>query len=255
MHEPPSSKVQRLLDILERTDDTADNLQALQRHHERRGAGDDGGVLGQADGDEGAAWPQERGRRLIALPRRRGDDDAVRAVLGQGHDLGRNVLAGGEVNVRLGASAPAQVALLVATVDSDDAHPHRLGVLHGKVAEAATGPGQHDPLARSDGAALARRVRGDAAAHDGPGFFVRHAVGDARRVLPVCNAVFLDHPQRRKHEISSPSPSTTDSRHREEKGSETEKAWRSQQGTPARLPRQSKLTWKVPAAENPLFVW
>lgn len=134
MNKASRSKVQRLLDILQCAHDRANNLQPLQCEHQRWRARYDSRVLRQADRDERAARPQETRRTLVPLPRGRRDNDAVRTVRRQRHHLRRNVLARGKVDIGLGAESLAQVSLLVATVDGNHTHAHRLGILDREVA-------------------------------------------------------------------------------------------------------------------------
>ena len=191
MNEAPRRKVQRLLDVLERPHHAAHNLQPLQRQHQRRRPGHHRRVLRQPDRDHRAPGPQEPRRALVPLPRRRRHQNTVRPVCRQRHDLRCDVLARRVVDVRFRAQPLAEVLLLVAAVDRDDAHAHRFGVLHGEVAETAACAREDYPLTGLNGASLACRVGCDAAAHDGARLFVRDALGDPGRVFAVCNAVFL----------------------------------------------------------------
>ena len=56
-------------------------------------------------------------------------------------------LVAGKIDKDLCAKSLAETSLLVTAVDSDYPHAHCFGVLYGKVAEAAAGAGQRDPLA------------------------------------------------------------------------------------------------------------
>ena len=191
MDQSPCRKVERLLDILESPHHTAYNLQALQRQHQRRRARHHRRILRQPHRDHRPAGPQEAWRTLVPLPRRRRHNNPVRTVFRQRHDLRREIFARRIVNVRFCSEPLAEVSLLVATVDGDDAHAHGFGILHGEMAKTPSGAGEDDPLAGLDGASLARGVGSDSAAHDWTRLFVGDALGDSRGVFAVCNAVFL----------------------------------------------------------------
>jgi LSD1 subclass zinc finger protein len=67
------------------------------------------------------------------------------------------------------------------------------------VAEPTSGAREGNPLARPDGASLARCVCCDSTAHYAARLFIGDALGDPRCVLAVCNAVLLD-PMRQRHD-------------------------------------------------------
>lgn len=143
-------KVKSLFDLLQVTNNTSDDLESPQRNHQRGRTSNDGAVLGQTNNDDGAVGAEESGRGLVGGSGRGSDDDAVGAVAGDLHDLGGNVLGLLEVDEDLGAELLAEVTLVVAAVDGDDAHAHGAGVLDGHVAEAASCAGEDDPLTGLD---------------------------------------------------------------------------------------------------------
>ena len=113
-------------------------------------------------------------------------------ILRNPHHLGRHILARLEINKLLRPKLQAQIPLLIAPIDRNDPHPHRLRILHREMAQPSTRPRNNEPLSRLHTAPLAPRVRGDAAAEERPGFFVGYPVGKARCVVCVGEAVFLE---------------------------------------------------------------
>jgi hypothetical protein len=193
MNKASRSKVQCLFDILQHAHYRADNLKPLQCEHQRRRACYDSRVLRQAHHGQRASRPQEARRTLVppaAWPswQSRRAHRTLSAPLPPPH----NVLARSKVDTCLGAESLAQVSLLVAAVDGNHTHAHRLGILHREVAEPTSGAGEDNPFARLDGASLARSVYCDSTAHYGARLFISDALRDPRRVLAVCNAVLLD---------------------------------------------------------------
>lgn len=122
MDQSTGGEVEGLLDVFEGAHDAAYDVQSLQGHHERRGAGDDAGVLGEADGDHAATGPEHHGRGGVAFLGGGGDDDAVGPVGGDLGHLGRDVLAGLEVDVGFGPELLAEFALFRSSVHGDDSH-------------------------------------------------------------------------------------------------------------------------------------
>lgn len=143
-------KVKSFFDLLQVTNNTSDDLESPQRNHQWGRSGNDGAILGQTNDDDGAVGSEESWRGLVCCSGRGSDDDAVGAVAGDLHDLGGNVLGLLEVDEDFGAELLAEVALVVAAVDGDDAHAHGAGVLDGHVTEAASCAREDDPLTRLD---------------------------------------------------------------------------------------------------------
>src|SRR3989338_5417125 len=112
-----------------------------------------------------AAAPDHAERLLEGLGRDGGDEDALRAA-DRRLDRGGGILLSG-VDGHGRGEACRQIELAVVDVDRRHVEPHRLGVLHGHVTQAADA-GDHDPLARLGLGRLQSLVDGNARAQYRP---------------------------------------------------------------------------------------
>jgi hypothetical protein len=111
------------------------------------------------------------------------------AVPGNALHLSRDVLAGLKVDGELAAELLKEAHLLLATIDTDDAHAHGLGVLDGNVAEPTAGTGDHDELTGLHPRLLQSLVGRHTSAEDGGGLLVRETSGDLANEVGVSDSV------------------------------------------------------------------
>jgi len=176
---------------------TVTDVRALDVDHADDGIedrGDEVGVGGETNADDGTARADVLGSLLEGLLADSDEDDSggTETIGGGSLDIGDKVGGLGEVNEGLSSELQGEVALLITTIDGNGVETHGLGVLDGNGAETTTGTDDGNVLARAGTRLLKTLVDGDTGAENGGDGLKIALLGNASDVGSLGDGVLLE---------------------------------------------------------------